>query len=289
MSVWRAIAVEVAAAAGANFDTTARRAVGGGCINEAYIVGDADQRFFVKLNHADKWAMFEAEAAGLRAILGSQTVRAPKPIALGAADDQAFIVLEYIELNQRGDARLLGRQLAAMHRCVAAQFGWDRDNTIGATPQPNGRCADWVSFWWDRRLGYQLGLARQKAFTLSAASEERLRQRVARLFDGYRPVPSLLHGDLWSGNYGFDEEGNPVVFDPAVYYGDRETDIAMTRLFGGFPLAFYQAYEASFPLAQGFEERQTLYNLYHVLNHFNLFGGGYAAQAQGMIGALLRD
>lgn len=268
-------------------DTAVPRQASGGCINDAYVVGEGDQCYFVKLNGADKVAMFEAEAAGLRAILDSKTVRAPKPIAVGVCDTHAFIVLEYIELSRRGDASALGRVLAAMHRCVAPQFGWNRDNTIGATPQLNDPCSDWASFWWNRRLSYQLTLAKRNGFPLTAAMEASLRKRVASMFEGYVPLPSLLHGDLWSGNYGFDPDGNPVLFDPAVYYGDRETDLAMTRLFGGFAAAFYQAYDDSFPRASGFQCRETLYNLYHILNHYNLFGGSYAQQARSMISALL--
>jgi fructosamine-3-kinase len=184
----------------------------------------------------------------------------------------------------------LGKQLAWQHRCTHAEFGWERDNTIGSTPQTNTRCKDWVEFFRERRLGVQLELALRGG--ASAAIIERgklLCELMPGLFASYQPVPSLLHGDFWSGNWGSDEDGLPVMFDPAVYYGDREADIAMTRLFGGFGHAFYTAYQSTWPLDAGANSRVALYNLYHVLNHHNLFGGGYLLQAEGMIDGLLAE
>ncbi len=188
-------------------------------------------------------------------------------------------MLEYLELTGGGDFAALGRMLAAMHRSTGARFGWHRDNYIGATPQANAWCDDWTEFWLERRLRPQMELARANGFEIRGqAFSERLLAR-------HRPQPSLLHGDLWNGNAGFSN-GQPVLFDPAVYYGDREADLAMTGLFGGFPPQFYAAYEAAFPLEPGYEKRKPLYNLYHLLNHLNLFGGGYLAQVQAALGLL---
>ncbi|MDH5513031.1 MAG: fructosamine kinase family protein, partial [Gammaproteobacteria bacterium] len=181
----------------------------------------------------------------------------------------------------------LGRELAQMHRATQKQFGWRHDNTIGSTPQINTPASDWVGFWREHRLGFQLELAARNGRNLMRRGE-RLLADLGNFFRTYHPEPSLLHGDLWGGNVGATE-GQPVIFDPAVYYGDREADLAMTELFGGFSARFYQAYQEAWPLDTGYKVRKTLYNLYHVLNHFNLFGGGYASQAERMMDALLGD
>ena len=184
----------------------------------------------------------------------------------------------------------LGRGLAFMHRFHAAHFGWHRDNTIGATPQINTPAADWIGFWRKQRLGFQLALARENGYRgRLLAQGERLLGQLPVFFSGHEPRPSLLHGDLWSGNAAFMRDGTPVMFDPAVYYGDREADIAMTELFGGFSADFYRAYDEAYPREPGYATRKQLYNLYHVLNHLNLFGGGYHAQAERMIEQLLSE
>jgi fructosamine-3-kinase len=172
----------------------------------------------------------------------------------------------------------------------ARAFGWHRDNTIGSTSQPNSWCEEWLEFFRERRLRHQLTLARRTGHDAGGRLQRRggeLLERLGAFFTSYRPAPSLLHGDLWGGNRAADGQGRPVIFDPAVYYGDREADIAMTRLFGAFSGEFYAAYEAAWPLDREAPRRIELYNLYHVLNHLNLFGGGYLAQAQGMIDRLL--
>jgi fructosamine-3-kinase len=266
--------------------------LGGGCINRAFRLEAGGERWFVKLNDASRRAMFEAEAAGLEEIVSSRTLRAPRPVCVGVAGNDAFIAMEHLALDggSRASSARLGEALAAMHRHTAPRFGWKRDNTIGATPQSNAFSDDWVSFWRIERLGFQLALAARNGFVgrLQARGEELL-TRFPALFADYRPLPSLLHGDLWGGNAAFTEDGEPVVFDPAVYYGDRETDLAMTELFGGFDAAFHSAYRAAFPLDTGYRVRKSFYNLYHVLNHANLFGGGYAGQAEQMIERLLAE
>jgi protein-ribulosamine 3-kinase len=284
------LAEAVGDATGSPFTIAARRPVGGGDINQAELLtGGDDRRFFVKLNRADRLAMFEAEADGLDEILTAQAIKAPRPICCGIDGRQAFLVLEYLELDGRGDAADLGRRLAAMHRHTHASFGWRRDNTIGATEQVNEPANNWIDFLRDRRLGFQLALAGRNGAPRHLIEQgERLLAGLGGFFPGYAPVPSLLHGDLWGGNYGY-AGGEPVLFDPAVYYGDREADLAMTELFGGFPAAFYSAYREAWPVDAGYETRKTLYNLYHVLNHFNLFGGGYAGQAERMVGRLLSE
>lgn len=292
MSLWPAISAQIAAVTGAPFQPKTPRTVGGGCINATYVLDDGKRAYFVKTNGAEQAAMFKAEAAGLAELAAAQAIRVPRPICHGTAAGQAWLVMEYIALGSgTGQSeRRLGQQLAALHRKTTGRFGWNIDNTIGATPQPNGWMDDWIEFWRARRLGFQLELAARKGLRGTIHDQgERLLEHLPQLFSGYRPAPALLHGDLWGGNWGADTAGNPVLFDPAAYYGDREADIAMTELFGGFGGDFYRAYDDSFRLDPGYATRKTLYNLYHILNHFNLFGGGYGAQAERMIGQLLAE
>ena len=299
------------------FEVRGATSVGGGSINEAYrLEGTDGSRYFLKLNDSRHLPMFIAEAAGLDAIAVTNTIRVPRLVAHGTANSRSFLVLEYLELNSRGDARLLGEQLAALHRftsdranvnsraaeevnsghsrpgCSAtpchgrtpSQFGFAQDNFIGTTPQPNGWKDNWIDFWREQRLGFQLRLAAQNGYGGKLQMlGEKLLDALPTFFDGYLPQPALLHGDLWSGNHAFLADGTPVVFDPASYYGDRECDLAMTELFGGYPADFYAAYRAAYPLDDGYAVRKELYNLYHILNHANLFGGGYARQAEQMM------
>ena len=292
MSLWNEIAKRIADASGEPFAITAQSNVGGGCINAATVLEGHTKKYFVKLNEAARLDMFEAEAAGLQEIVDSNTLRAPRPVVHGTAADQAFLVLEYLDLGGRGGGaadRALGRQLAAMHRTTAEQYGWWRDNTIGSTPQINTRGDDWITFYREQRLRVQLELAARHGGSQLLRHGELLLAALPAFFTDYRAAPSLLHGDLWGGNHGALPDGTPVVFDPAVYYGDREADLAMTELFGGFGSGFYAAYQEAWPLDPGYRVRKDLYNLYHVLNHFNLFGGGYAGQAQRLIGVLLAE
>jgi fructosamine-3-kinase len=238
----------------------------GGCIHDCYRVTIGGQPRFLKTNDATFGDAFAAEADGLNA-LRRIGIAAPEPLANGAG----YLLLEFLELNGKRDFAALGRMLASAHRKTAPRFGWSRDNYIGSTPQLNGWCDDWAEFWLERRMRPQIELANKNGFRLSLPS--------LKLLEKHKPQPSLLHGDLWSGNAGFTADG-PVVFDPAVYYGDREADLAMTELFGGFPREFYAAYHHAFPLQEGYEKRKTLYNLYHLLNHLNLFGGGYLGQVE---------
>ena len=236
--------------------------------------------------------MLEAEAVGLEELRRAAAVRVPRVLGVGSHGSQSWLALEWIELGARtGPAEaMLGELLASQHRCTAPEFGWYRNNTIGSTAQLNDWMGGWVEFFRERRLGYQLELAAMKGHDgrLLRRGEELL-ERMGGFFTTYRPVPSLLHGDLWGGNWGVEAGGNPVIFDPAVYYGDREADLAMTRLFGGFGARFYAAYEASWPLDAGSRIRTDLYNLYHVLNHLNLFGSGYSGQALALLERLLAE
>lgn len=286
--MWAELQQRIEQLTGREFVICDRTPISGGSINQAYRLSDGQQDYFLKLNAASQLAMFEAEAAGLQAMHKTQTLRVPQPLGSGIIGEQSYLVLEWIPLGP-GDPqswRVMGQQLAAMHRHTSAQgWGWPQNNTIGSTPQLNDWMADWPQFYAKQRLGYQLQLAQRRGGHFAQAAD--LVAKIPQLLAEHQPLPALVHGDLWSGNAAFSRSGQPIIFDPAVYFGDREVDIAMTQLFGGFPTAFYQGYQETWPLEQGYEQRQVLYNLYHILNHFNLFGGSYAAQAQGMIGQLL--
>src|SRR5690349_20324496 len=219
--------------------------VTGGCIHRCYRARRDGRPVFLKVNGGGFAHAFAAEADGLRALRAAGT-RAPEPIAHGVAGNQAYLLMEWLELGSRGDSAALGAMLAAMHRAQGERYGWARNNYIGSTPQENGAIANWAEFWRLRRLEPQLALARRNGFDLEAPP-------VWRLLEGHHPAASLLHGDLWGGNAGFLSGGAPVLFDPAVYYGDREADLAMTELFGGFPGEFYEAYSDAWPVDTGYE------------------------------------
>jgi fructosamine-3-kinase len=275
---------------GVHLDHESARAVGGGCINRCWALAGDGARWFLKVNRRNRADMFDAEAAGLAVLKASATLRVPTVAGHGCAGDHAYLLLEWIELgaSAAGAEAALGAGLARMHRVTARQFGFESDNFIGSTPQRNRWCDDWAEFFVEQRLGFQLDLADRNGLggDLQKLGRE-LKESVPVLLAGHAPSPSLLHGDLWGGNWSCDEHGAPVIYDPAAYFGDREADLAMTRLFGGFGAEFYSAYEREWPLAAGADRRMDLYNLYHVLNHANLFGGGYAAQATAMMRRLL--
>lgn len=267
---------------------------GGGCINQAWrVVDQFGQAWFVKMNQAPLLDMFAVEYQALLEIKQSNTIRVPHPMLYGTAGQYSFLLLEYMNLSAPSHAREAGRQLALMHKVMGNSFGWYQANYIGTTEQVNTQHTDWVYFWQQHRLGVQLALAKRNG--LSFAAYERgllLQQTLSGLFAGRIVKPSLLHGDLWGGNVAYTqgEQGSiPVIYDPAMYYGDHEVDLAMTELFGGFSSDFYASYREHFVIDEGYAIRKTLYNLYHVLNHFNLFGGGYASQAERMIERLLSE
>ncbi|MCP4472315.1 MAG: fructosamine kinase family protein [Gammaproteobacteria bacterium] len=285
---WTPLAAKLAAQLQIPLHEVRAAPIPGGNINRAFRLEFGAARFFVKLNRIERLSMFVAEEAGLAAIRRSRTIRVPEVYLTGDEGDHACIVMEHIDLAGAPDRDLLARQLAAMHGCFHDRFGFDCDNTIGSTPQINAFTDDWIEFWRQHRLGYQLRLARQNGCDSRLIdSGNRLAENLAPLFDGYRPRPSLLHGDLWSGNQGADDAGNPVIFDPACYFGDHQADLAMMELFGHPGERFFAVYHEHFPIDDGYPLRRDLYNLYHLLNHANLFGGSYAAQSQRLIDHLL--
>ena len=245
-------------------------------------------KYFVKAASGE-YDMLRAEYLGIKEMYETQTIRVPQPIAFGQHNNRAFVIFEYLEFTGAGSQYELGMQVAKMHRSMSDKgFGFHIDNTCGATPQPNGWMDDWADFWEERRLGHMLRLTNDAG--LSAEKVKELKSKTRELLS-HEPGPSLVHGDMWGGNKGFvKDNGNtvPTIFDPATYYGDREVDVAMTYVFGGYNSDFYEGYESEWPLPAGHEKRRTVYNLYHILNHEVLFGGGYLRQAQGMIQQILR-
>ena len=290
MSQWDAIIHHIEQVTGNSFSIRRQQTVSGGSINAAFVLSDEKNRYFVKTNASGRQDMFEAEALGLQALAASNTVRVPKPVCYGDDQLKSYIVMEYLELDGSANQSELGEQLAAMHQLCEKQFGWSIDNTIGATPQINDWSVNWLEFWRQHRLGFQLTLAAQNGYTGQLQSlGEKLLIEMPVLFENRIIKPSMLHGDLWGGNAAGLADGTPVIFDPAFYYGDREADLAMTYVFGGFTADFYASYQNAFPLDEGFAIRKIFYNIYHIINHLNVFGGGYHGQAIDMLEQVLAE
>ncbi|MEA5475655.1 fructosamine kinase family protein [Synechococcus sp. CCY9201] len=289
--------------------------VGGGCTGRAWRLRfSAHHSLFAKSLKPADLPLLQAEADGLGALAAAAPpeLAVPQPLFVGLAAEAALLVTDWLPFcpsggsqatanssaSQRGDAaarrqlgwQQLGRSLALLHRRsldgVDARYGWPQDNWIGAAPQVNGWCDSWVEFFRDRRLLPQLEWVARGGAPLRQAAT--LLERLPQWLEGHQPEPVLVHGDLWGGNAALLDDGRGAIFDPAVYRGDREVDLAMARLFGGFPPAFFAGYEAAWPLSPGHRVRVELYNLYHLLNHANLFGGSYRQQAQASLDGLLR-
>ena len=293
-ATWQAIAASLSQALNQDCQYQSHQSVSGGCINQSYIMRCQDgENYFVKLNQAKRQDMFEAELAGLQAMHSSHSIRVPLAYCYGSAGAYSFIVMQALQFGHGGDASMkkFGQALADLHRCVEpdGRYGWHIDNTIGSTPQTNAWRSNWVEFWRDNRLAFQLQLAARNGYggQLQKAGEQLLSQLDA--FFDRQPDASMLHGDLWSGNYDVCTDGEAAIFDPAFYYGDREADLAMTELFGGFPATFYRAYNDAYPLPQEYAVRKVLYNSYHIINHLNLFGSSYLGQAESMLQRLLSE
>lgn len=273
------------------------RQVGGGCISEAMRVtlsaeNAAQSHLFVKRNDASFLDNFECEAAGLRELADAKAIHVPSPMAVGCTHQQAWLVTKWIETSSPPSNfhETFGQQLADLHRKTAGtEIGWQRDNYLGAARQTNVATTTWPEFVAEHRLGFQIRWA-----TDQGQVDRRLRRDVERIIDdipnllhGRIDETSLLHGDLWSGNYLSDATGNPVIIDPAIYRGCREAEFGMIRLFGSCPPTFYEAYQQAFPLPDGCWRRVNVYVLYHLLNHLNLFGQGYLSQCHSVAAEIL--
>jgi fructosamine-3-kinase len=286
------IAAAICAATGHEFRARQATRLAGGSIHSAWRLADGGRRYFVKTTPCETHVLLLAEAGDLEILRAADCLRVPRVVVQGSTATTAFLVLEWLDLqplDRRGGGQL-GEALAALHRHGAARHGAAADNFIGTTPQENAWSDNWPRFYARHRLLPQFRLAAQRGMERELVAQgERLIEKIPALFVSGHPAPSLLHGDLWSGNAAQLDDGTPVIFDPASYYGDREADLAMAELFGGFPENFYAAYRAAWPVSADYETRKLLYNLYHVLNHFNLFGASYLGQARRMTGMLLAE
>ncbi|UOE46362.1 fructosamine kinase family protein [Mucilaginibacter sp. SMC90] len=257
--------------------------VAGGDINQAYRLQTALDRFFIKINSLHKFpGMFESEVEGLAAISKTNAIAVPNVILRGDTGDESYLILEWIDAGQINNvsSKKLGYQLAQMHRATSAQFGFDADNYMGSLHQSNRPRDNWAQFFIEERLQPMIKMAADKGELNKndVHQFDLLYKKLPGLFT--EEPPALLHGDLWGGNYLISSEGKPYLIDPAVSYGNREFDIAMTTLFGGFDRAFYEAYNNEFQLLPGWQQRLKLWNLYPLLVHVNLFGGMYAKQVR---------
>ena len=261
----------------------------GGSINQTQVLVLTNGiRVFMKQNSNPPTDFFLAEAKGLRLLSqANKGPRIPKPIAIQSGSTPTFLLLEHIENSSEDNkfAERFAQSLAELHRVSQESFGLDHNNFIGSTPQKNQMEKDGIVFFRDHRIDFQRKLARQKGLLPTATDKkiESLCENLASFLNLTGESPALMHGDLWSGNYFPDSEGKPCIFDPAVYYGLREADLAMTELFGKLPQRFYDAYQEAFPMNPGYKERKDLYNLYHLLNHLNLFGSSYLSSVQQVI------
>lgn len=281
-SITERLAVHLSEHAGHAVEIERETPVGSGN-NECFRLDTDNGRFFVKVNSADRFpSLFEAEADGLKRLHSTGAVRVPQVIAIGEDHDDSYLLLEHITEGPKNPVfwERFGRSLAALHRHTSPRFGLERDNYIGTLKQVNTPEGSWGSFFITRRLEplIQRAVDRKRLGGGDALRAEKLFQQLPSLFP--EEAPALLHGDLWHGNFLCDTEGLPVLFDPAVYYGHREMDLAMARLFGGFEASFHEAYEEAWPLAVGWEERVDVCNLYPLLVHVNLFGGSYVQRVQ---------
>lgn len=281
--MWQAIAEHINSELDIDFQIEQKSQLTGGSINLAWHISGQGLHFFVKINQREQLEQFETEALSLQALQQSHSIRVPKLICSGQTIDKAFLVLEYLPLGGEttNGWQDLAQQLAQLHKQHdQAMYGFDWDNMLGSTPQPNKWQANWSSFFSEQRLGWILQLLLEQGFGFGNIDQlvEQCRQRLHH----HQPAPSLLHGDLWRGNIGFTGD-TAAVFDPACYFGDRETDLAYSTMFGRFPEDFYQSYQQYYPLDDAYSDRKDLYNLYHILNHAYLFRGTYLVQAQEMI------
>ncbi|MCC2615903.1 fructosamine kinase family protein [Aestuariibacter halophilus] len=284
--MWHFISEQISDNVGHDFICDDIREVKQGDTHKAYKISDGRHRYFIKLNDSGQLANFSAEAEGLSHLKACEVMRVPTVICHGVVEDHSFLVLEHITMQDgdKDDWFTFGQQLALLHKNQTQEmYGWQDDNYIGQTPQPNQWHKKWARFFAEQRIGYMLQLLAERGESLPDI--DRCVEATERLLHGHQPVASLLHGDLWSGNTGFHQH-QAVLFDPAMYYGDREADIAMTELFGKFPQAFYDGYNDQWALDEHYSYRKPVYQLYHILNHAVMFGGQYLTSAKATLNTL---
>ncbi|WP_260259157.1 fructosamine kinase family protein [Vibrio intestinalis] len=282
--MWQAIAEQLSETLMFDFTIHEKVRLSGGDISESYMISDGEQRYFIKINQREFLPQFQVEADNIKALRDTSTVFVPELVHIGHCKHNSFLILNYLptkNLDDSDNSYAFGQKLAELHLWgEQKEFGFDQDNYIGNTLQPNKWDKKWCRFFAEQRIGWQLQLASEKGIKLVDIDE--FTQIVREQLASHQPRPSLLHGDLWYGNVANTPFG-PICYDPACYWGDRECDLAMTELFGGFSQEFYRGYQSVNPLDAGYQQRMPIYNLYHVLNHYNLFGGHYLEQAESLI------
>lgn len=259
----------------------------GGDINDVYKIETNEETIVVKINDLIRFPeMLEKEFRALRYLKNASKANYPQPISHFSDNASQYLAMEYIPegSNSTSGQRILGLHLADQHKCSNESFGWKEDNYIGSLPQPNSFKSDWSDYYAENRILYQIKMAFDNGIISKEVLNkvERFCAKIEELFP--KESPALLHGDLWGGNYLIDQNEQPLFYDPAVYYGHREIDIAMTRLFGGFSQAFYESYNTAFPLEKGWENRIQYGQLYPNLVHLNLFGVGYLSSVMDVVG-----
>ena len=278
--MWHFISDQISQQIGNDFICDDIREVPDGDSHKAFKISDGKRRFFVKINDKNQLTNFEAECAGLEHLQKAELFRVPQAICLGTVSNHSFLVLEHINM-QPGSKKAwfeFGQNLAQLHKLQTQQmYGWQEDNFIGLTPQPNKWRKKWGTFFAEQRIGFMLQLLAEKGHKL--ADIDHVVDSVKQLLAGHNPSPAMLHGDLWQGNTGFHND-EAVLFDPAFYFGDREAELAMTELFNRFPANFYHGYEDVWALDVDYQYRKPIYQLYHILNHALLFGGQYLISAK---------
>lgn len=295
--MWQCIEQAISTETGQDFHITHKQAVSTANasdfnqtsppVNLTFKVCNSHQSYFVKLNNKQSLPHFQAEAYSLQQLRKLTDIPCPHVTAIGTSLDKSFLVLDYLHFREAKPILWyqFGQQIAQMHyETVHGQFGWQQDNYIGQTIQPNQWQRNWTTFFADQRIAWQLQLLAEKSILLGSLSH--ITQVCHDALLHHHASPCLVHGDLWQGNTGFTHQG-ATLFDPACYYGDREVDIAMTELFGHFPEDFYHGYQAEYPLDSGYEQRKLIYNFYHILNHANIFGGVYIEQAKAILSRIM--
>ncbi|PRX47990.1 fructosamine kinase family protein [Salegentibacter salegens] len=254
----------------------------GGDINDVFLINSEDKKQVVKINNAEKFpGMFEAEKAGLEALEQPKVIDIPRVLGVGKIENTSYLLLEYKESTAKSSTFWtdFGKQMAALHKTTSEEFGFHQDNYIGSLPQQNNASASAADFYISERLDPQLKMAKDRGYDLGVTKS--FFKNISAIIPDEKP--SLIHGDLWGGNYLVNEEGNPCLIDPATAFAPREMDLAMMQLFGGFDKQLFEVYEQEFPLESGFEDRIPLWQLYYLLVHLNLFGMGYKSQVTGIL------
>jgi fructosamine-3-kinase len=294
--MWHFISEHISETTNTFFSCQRAEPVSGGDTHESYIIKDTTRRYFVKTRQYDDTQQLSHESEGLNALSDSEVVLVPSVICHGITKDSSpnieYLVLSHIRFVEPSldDYFTLGQHLASLHSLNAyTSYGWPHDNYIGANVQTNGRTASWADFFAEKRIGSMLErLASTGAWQHTDGDIDSIVELSRNLLSLHQPHPSLLHGDLWAGNAGFCKKG-PVLFDPAVYVGDGETDLAMAELFGGFPTPFFEGYQSTSPIEKNYSQRKPIYQLYHILNHGLLFGAHYITQAKQIVSDIQRQ